>query len=88
MRNEPLLSEEQEEEFGEYLRRFLVQSHPNPNRIGCPDSRIIRDIAFRRTVTMKTIRKVVDHIMKCSECAMDALDYVAEYEESMQTTEE
>ena len=79
---------EQDELFGEYLRRHLVQSHPNPDRIGCPDPRIMRDIAFRRQVAPETIKMVSSHMFKCSECARDALDYVKEYEDFMQTTEE
>jgi len=79
---------EEEEEFGENFRRFLVQRHPNPERIGCPDSSILRDIAFRRKIAPETIEKVVAHTMKCSECSRDALDYVAEYEEHKQATAE
>ena len=86
MKDNDFFSEE-EEEFAESLKRFLVKSHPNPERIGCPDTSVIRDIAFHRKVDLKTISKVVNHIMKCSECSMDALDYVAEYEEQKQTTE-
>ena len=88
MENDPFISEEDEEEFGDNFRRFLVQRHPNPERIGCPDSRILRDIAFRRAVTPETIEEVTSHMMKCSECAMDALNYADEYEKYKQTTEE
>ena len=85
MRNRPFLSEE---EFGECFRMFLIQSHPNPNRIGCPDSKVIRDLAFRRKLTPKTLDDAISHIMKCSECARDALDYVEEYKQHKQTTRE
>ena len=88
MEDNRFFSEEEEEILGESFRRFLVQSHPNPERIGCPDSSIIRDIAFRRKVALETIKKVSAHMMKCSECARDALDYTAEYEEQKQTTAE
>jgi hypothetical protein len=68
-----------EELFGEWLRRFLIQRYPNPERIDCPDSGIIRDIAFRRKVQPEIARKAIAHLMKCSECVKDALDYVEEY---------
>ena len=74
-----LLPNEEEEIFGEYFRRHLAMNHPNPNRIGCPDSRIIRDLAFRRQVAPETVHKVTSHMFKCSECVRDALDYVEEY---------
>jgi len=83
-----ILFSEDEEEFGESYRRFLVQKHPNPERIGCPDPSILRDIAFRRKIAPETIEKIVSHTMKCSECSREALDYVAEYEKYKQTTAE
>jgi len=88
MAKNPYFSEKQDEAFGEYFRRVLIQSNPNPDRIGCPDSQIIRDLVFRRQVSPEISQKATSHMMKCSECVRDALDYVAEYEESKQTTEE
>ena len=83
MEKYPFLSEkEEEEEFGEALMRFIVKWHPNPERIGCPDSRILRDLAFRREVAPETIREITAHIMKCSECVWDMLKYADEYEKS------
>jgi hypothetical protein len=76
MKDYPFLSEE---DFAESLRRFLVQKHPNPNRVGCPDTSILRDIAFHRKITPETIREVIAHMWKCSECAQDVLDFVEEY---------
>ena len=75
-------SEKEDEAFGEYFRRLLIQSNPNPDRIGCPDSRIIRDLAFRRRVAPETIQEVISHMMKCSECVKDALEYTEEYKQT------
>ena len=80
------LNEKEDDVLQEHLRRILIQSHPNPERVGCPDSRIIRDLAFRRRSAPENIQKVISHLLKCSECVSDALDYVREYEESKQTT--
>jgi hypothetical protein len=67
------------EELEESLMRFLAFRHPNPERIGCPDSSILRDIAFHRKIAPETVRKVTAHMWKCSECVRDALDFVEEY---------
>ena len=83
MQDYPFFNEENEEEFAESLRRFLVKKHPNPERIGCPDPRILRDLAFRRKVTPENIRKITSHVLKCSECVWDALGYVEEYRKTM-----
>jgi len=72
-------SEEEKELFGEYFRRFMIQKNPNPQRAGCPDPGILRDLAFRRKVAPGIRRKVFSHMMKCSECVMDILDFVEEY---------
>jgi hypothetical protein len=68
-----------EEKFGEAYREYLAQKNPNPERIGCPDTNVIRDIAFRRKVAPEICRKVISHMMKCSECVCDAIEYADEY---------
>jgi len=75
-------SEEEDELFGEHLLRSLVKWYPNPQRIGCPDPVVIRDLAFRRLVAPETVRKVTSHIWKCSECILDTLGYVEEYKKT------
>jgi len=87
MNDYPFLSDEEDEEFGEALRRFIVKWYPNPDRIGCPDPRILRDIAFRRKVSPEDSRKVMSHIGKCAECVWDALAYAEEYKKTKKTTE-
>jgi len=79
MKDDNGFNEKDDELFGEHLLRLLVKRHPNPERIGCPDTGIIRDLAFRRKLDTETTRNVVSHIVKCSECILDALKYVEEY---------
>ena len=87
-KDDDFFSEEDDELFGEHLLRFLVKKYPNPDRIGCPDTGIIRDIAFRRKVTPENLGKVTSHILKCSECIWDALAYVEEYRKTKKESEE
>jgi hypothetical protein len=75
-------SEEEEKLFGEGFRELLATRHPNPDRIGCPDTKIIRDLAFHLEVPPEIIRKVTSHMMKCSECVCDALEYAEEYKKT------
>jgi len=75
----PFFSEDEEDEFGEALIRFIVKWHPNPERIGCPDSRILRDMAFRRKIAPEIVHEVTTHILKCAECVLDILKYTEEY---------
>jgi hypothetical protein len=85
MEENTFFDDETEELFGAFLGRFLIEKHPNPQRIGCPDPGIIRDLAFRRKIAPDTRKSAISHLMKCSECVRDALDCVEEYR---QTTEE
>ena len=82
MKEDNDFSEEEDELFGEYLLRSLVKWYPNPERIGCPEDGIIRDLAFRRIVEPEAVRKVTSHIWKCSECIWDMLKYVEEYKKT------
>jgi len=78
----PFSSEEQEEMFAEALLEYLARKNPNPERIGCPDTNIIRDIAFHRKVAPELCKEVLDHIWECSECACDTIEYVEEYKKT------
>ena len=80
-----LFTKEEEELFREYYLRSLVKRYPNPQRIGCPDADIVRDIAFRRKVDPATLRKVTSHIWKCAECILDMLGYAEEYKKTRKT---
>jgi hypothetical protein len=42
------LGKDEEARLGEGLRKALLSDNPNPKRIGCPDPKILRDIAFHK----------------------------------------
>ena len=75
----PLLGEEEEEIFGEWLWKLLEHVRPNPDRTGCPAPQIIRDIAFHRKVDERVLDEVISHIMECDECIHDARACADEY---------
>jgi len=85
MEDDAFFDEAEDDEIGELFRRVMIQRYPNPERIGCPDPRILRDLAFRRKIAPEIRRDAISHIMKCSECVRDVLDYTEEYK---QTTEQ
>ncbi|MBN1566819.1 MAG: hypothetical protein JXA73_03165 [Acidobacteria bacterium] len=62
------------------MRKVLSSEYPNPNRIGCPDRKIIRDLAFhKKAVDSETFGQISLHMFKCSECYRDTLRFVEEY---------
>jgi len=74
------LSKDEEQRFGEILRRVLVSEYPNPSREGCPNPEIIRDLAFHKKIGgPKAVEQVTTHMFHCSACVRDALTYVEEY---------
>jgi len=76
------LTKDQEERFGDSLRRVLISEYPNPNREGCPDPKTIRDLAFHKNLgDPQAFEQVADHVARCSACVRDALGYVEEYKE-------
>jgi hypothetical protein len=77
------MTKEEELRFGEIFRKVMVSEYPNPDRVGCPDTRIIRDLAFhRKVVDPPTFRQITTHMSECSECTRDALRYVEEYKKA------
>ena len=74
------ITEDEEKQLGESLRKAFVSSNPSPTRDGCPDSKLIRDLAFHKKIADPNLfAKATAHISECSECARDALVYAAEY---------
>ena len=74
------MTEDEEQRLGESLRKALVSSNPNPDRKGCPDQKLIRDLAFHKKIgNPQLFEQVTVHMAECSECVRDALRYVDEY---------
>jgi hypothetical protein len=49
------------------LSRGLSREFPNPQRVGCPDSAVLRGIAFRK-LRLAEVDKWLDHLGSCSPC--------------------
>ncbi len=63
-----LLSKRDEERFVEAGRRVLLDGgYPNPDRVGCPGSNVLKALAERRT-DLREARDQVLHIGMCSPC--------------------
>ena len=73
---------DEEQQLGEVLKHAFASSNPNPNRKGCPDPKLIRELAFHRKIgDPQLFSQVTAHMAKCSECVRDALAYAGEYKE-------
>jgi hypothetical protein len=57
------------EEVGilDLLARGLSREFPNPQRVGCPSSKVLRDIAFRK-LRLAEVHEWLDHLGTCSPC--------------------
>jgi hypothetical protein len=84
-KNDPdddFLTKDEERRIGEGLKRALISDNPNPDRIGCPQPKILRDIAFHKKLRHpKLFEEVTTHMARCSACVRDALAYGEEYKE-------
>ena len=54
-------------------RRYFSTAFPNPNRVGCPGTDVLRAIAFRK-MERRTAKQWDSHLMECSPCFVE---YVA-----------
>ncbi len=78
--DDQILTTKEEALLGSILRRNLIHANPNPERLGCPDRKMIRDLAFHTGgVSAETFGRITEHIFGCSPCAEDALVYAEEY---------
>lgn len=56
------------------LNRGLVKEYPNPDRLGCPGSDVLRRIASRE-MPLSEADKWLDHLGSCSPCYRDFLQF-------------
>src|SRR5271165_2453407 len=49
------------------LTRGLSREFPNPQRVGCPDSAVLRGIAFRK-LRLSEVDRWLEHLSSCSPC--------------------
>src|SRR5260370_35238764 len=75
MRGDTILSDKpyssrEEKRILDALGRGLLREFPNPERIGCPSSEIVRGIA-RHRVPLVEAEPWLDHLTSCSPCYHD-----------------
>jgi hypothetical protein len=61
------------------VQEAILKSYPNPDRIGCPKSTTIREVAFREELTKDP---VWEHITHCSPCYGEFLKFKEEWREA------
>ena len=68
-----LFSGQEDRRVFEAGRRYFSTAFPNPNRVGCPGTEVLRDIAFRKMERSRA-KQWDSHLMECSPCFVE---YVA-----------
>jgi hypothetical protein len=68
-----LFSGHEDQRVFEAGRRYFSTAFPNPNRVGCPGTEVLRAIAFRK-MDRCTAKQWDSHLMQCSPCFVE---YVA-----------
>lgn len=61
------------------IRDYLLDAHPNPERIGCPDEKTLKDLAEDRLPLEEPARL---HLASCSECVAEYLGYRNEWKQA------
>jgi len=54
------------------------KAYPNLERVGCPDSQTLREMALHPEIALKS-EKMLSHIWKCAPCTYEIREYVEEY---------
>jgi hypothetical protein len=63
------------------LTRGLSRGFPNPQRAGCPDSAVLRGIAFRE-LWLAEVHEWLDHLSSCSPCY---LEFTEQHKQAVRT---
>jgi hypothetical protein len=79
-------SEEDDRNLEESFVNAFNSSHPNPQRKGCPDPKLIRDLVFKRIKDQSKLAEVVEHCAKCSPCSREARIFLIMSEEMQQNS--
>jgi hypothetical protein len=76
------MAKSEEELRVDILKKAYMTVNPNPERKGCPEPKVLRDVAFHRNVgTQEQFEAIMDHLTKCSACVRDHMAFVEEYKE-------
>jgi hypothetical protein len=60
------------------FNRGLLKEYPNPDRVGCPGSDVLKGIASR-AMPLSEAGKWLDHLGSCSPCYRDFLQFQSAY---------
>lgn len=71
------LSAREEREMLDVFRESFQHDFPNPKRIGCPGSQVLRALAWRRKLNKPDT--VITHIANCSPCFQEHRVFLQEY---------
>jgi hypothetical protein len=69
---------EKYERLQKTIQEAILKDYPNPDRLGCPESPMIREVAFREELTKD---EVWEHITHCSPCYGEFLKFKEEWRE-------
>jgi hypothetical protein len=58
------------------VQETILNEYPNPDRLGCPENAMIREVAFREELTKDPIW---EHITHCSPCYAEFLKFKEEW---------
>lgn len=76
------MTKSEEELRVEILKKAYMTVNPNPERKGCPEPKVLRDVAIHRNIgTPEQFEAIMDHLTKCSACVRDHMAFVEEYQE-------
>ncbi len=76
------MTKSEEELRVEILKKAYMTVNPNPERKGCPEPKVLRDVAYHRNIgTPEQFEAIMDHLTKCSACVRDHMAFVEEYQE-------
>ena len=67
---------EKYERLQKTVQEAILNDYPNPDRVGCPEAAIIREVAFREELTKDP---VWEHITHCSPCYAEFLKFKEEW---------
>lgn len=82
---EKFYSDKDEKRILAALGRGLSQEYPNPDRVGCPRSGVVRDIAFHK-LPLAQAEPWLDHLSSCSPCYRDYSGFRDTYQFRRKTT--
>ena len=63
---------EKYERLQKAVQDAILNDYPNPDRVGCPEAAVTREVAFREELTKDP---VWEHITHCSPCYAEFLKF-------------